>query len=102
VNIYPAEAEHILLQHPDITDVVVIGVPNTDMGEEAKALVIAADPDHPPSPSVLNEFCRARLAGFKCPRSYEFVTDVGRNAMGKVNKRELKKKYWQGDRLIGG
>jgi long-chain acyl-CoA synthetase len=102
VNIYPAESEQLLLQHPGVADVAVIGVPNADMGEEVKALVVAADPDHPPAASELNEFCRAQLAGFKCPRTYDFVADIGRNAMGKVNKRELKKKYWQGERTIGG
>lgn len=102
VNIYPVEAEHVLLLHPGVADVAVIGVPNADMGEEVKALVVPADAAHPPSPDELNTFCREHIAGFKCPRSYEFTTDIGRNAMGKVNKRELRKKYWQSDRTIGG
>jgi len=102
VNIYPAEAEHVLLCHPDIADVAVIGVPNAEMGEEVKALVIPADPANPPSPQALNSFCRETLAGYKCPRSYDFVDDIGRNAMGKVNKRALRQKYWPSDRTIGG
>jgi long-chain acyl-CoA synthetase len=102
VNIYPAEAEHVLLQHPDVEDVAVIGAPNAEMGEEAKALVIPADPASPPTVEALNAFCRERIAGYKCPRSYEFVDDIGRNAMGKVNKRALKMKYWPTDRTIGG
>jgi acyl-CoA synthetase (AMP-forming)/AMP-acid ligase II len=102
VNIYPAEAEHVLLRHPKVGDVAIIGVPNKDMGEEAKALVIAADPTNPPSPEELNDFCRETLAGFKCPRTYEVVDDIGRTAMGKVNKRVLRQKYWPSDRTIGG
>ncbi len=102
VNIYPAEAEKVLLTHPGVADVVVLGVPNADMGEEAKALVIPSDPSAPPSAEELNTFCRASLAGFKCPRSYEFVDDVGRTVMGKVNKKALRQKYWPTDRTIGG
>jgi acyl-CoA synthetase (AMP-forming)/AMP-acid ligase II len=102
VNIYPAESEHVLLRHPKVADVAVIGVPNADMGEEAKALIIPTDPTAPPTADELNRFCRESLAGFKCPRSYEMVDDIGRNAMGKVNKRLLRQKYWPTDRTIGG
>jgi acyl-CoA synthetase (AMP-forming)/AMP-acid ligase II len=101
VNIYPAECEHVLLQHPDVLDVAVIGAPNVEFGEEVKALVIPRDLDRPPATEDLNAFCRARLAGYKCPRSYDFVSDIGRNAMGKVNKRELRRRYWPTDRTIG-
>lgn len=102
VNIYPAEAEHALLRHPGVADVAVIGVPSTEMGEEVKALVIPTDPANPPSSQDLNSFCRETLAGYKCPRSYDFVDDIGRNAMGKVNKRALRQQYWPSDRMIGG
>lgn len=102
VNIYPAEAEQVLIEHPSVADVAVIGAPNAEMGEEVKALVIPADPRQPPSAESLNAYCRERLAGFKCPRSYETVADLGRNAMGKVNKRELRRPYWNTERTIGG
>jgi acyl-CoA synthetase (AMP-forming)/AMP-acid ligase II len=85
-----------------VGDVAVIGAPNAEMGEEVKALIVPKDPDHPPAKDDLNQFCRERLAGFKCPRSYEIVDDIGRNAMGKINKRELRRKYWPSDRTIGG
>jgi long-chain acyl-CoA synthetase len=101
VNIYPAETEQALLQHPDIADVAVIGAPNAEMGEEVKALVVLRDPARRPSDEELDRFCRERLAGFKCPRSYEFLSDIGRNAMGKVNKRELRRPYWPTERTIG-
>ena len=102
VNIYPAETEQALIEHPDVADVAVIGAPNAEMGEEVKALVMARDAARPPSRESLDRFCRARLAGFKCPRSYEFVADLGRNAMGKINKRELRRRYWPTERTIGG
>lgn len=102
VNIYPAEAEQVLLQHPGVSDVAVIGVPNAEMGEEAKALVIPVDPTNPPVAEELDKFCRGELAGLKCPRSYDFVDDIGRTVMGKVNKKQLRSKYWDSDRTIGG
>ncbi len=102
VNIYPAEAELVLVRHPGVADVAVIAVPNAEMGEEVKALVMAADPAAPPAAAELDAFCREHLAGYKCPRSYEVVADLGRNAMGKINKRSLMRPYWPTDRTIGG
>jgi acyl-CoA synthetase (AMP-forming)/AMP-acid ligase II len=102
VNIYPAEAEQVLLAHPAVADVAVVGAPNTEMGEEVRALIVPRDAAAPPSAEELNRFCRERLAGFKCPRAYDVVDDLGRNAMGKVNKKALKQRYWPTDRTIGG
>ena len=102
VNIYPAETEQVLIQHPGVADVAVIGAPNAEMGEEVKAIIIPSDPDSPPNQDELDRFCRDRLAGYKCPRSYEFAADIGRNAMGKVNKRQLRRQYWPTERTIGG
>ncbi|MGQ3049191.1 MAG: AMP-binding protein [Niveispirillum sp.] len=102
VNIYPAEIEKVLIQHPDILDVSVVGAPNAEMGEEVRALVVPRELSQPPAVDALSRFCRERLAGFKCPRGYDFVADIGRNAMGKVHKRELRRRYWPTDRTIGG
>ncbi|MFM8856513.1 MAG: AMP-binding protein [Actinomycetota bacterium] len=96
VNIYPAEAEQVLVQHPAVLDVACIGVPNLEMGEELKALVILRNPAAPPDPEELIGFCRSRLSHFKCPRSLEYVDDLGRNSMGKINKRTLRRPYWEG------
>ncbi|MBP6113029.1 MAG: AMP-binding protein [Sphingobium sp.] len=102
VNIYPAEAEQVLIRHPGVADVAVLAAPNKEMGEEVKALIVPEDPANPPSAEELNHFCRQALAGFKCPRSYDFVNDIGRTAMGKVNKKALRQRYWPSDRTIGG
>ena len=95
VNIYPAEAERVLIEHPGVADVACIGVPDADMGEQLKALVIPADPADPPSADELIAHCRQHLAGFKCPKTVDLVDDVGRNAMGKVNKKRLRAPYWE-------
>lgn len=102
VNIYPAEAEQVLIHHPLVADVAVLAAPNKEMGEEVKALIVPTDLENPPSAEELNAFCREKLAGYKCPRSYDFVADIGRNAMGKVNKKQLRQRYWPTDRGIGG
>jgi protein-export chaperone SecB len=101
VNIYPAEAEAVIIAHPKVADVAVIGVPDADLGEAVKALVVPLDPADPPSPDELIGLCRQHLAGYKCPRTVDIVSTVGRNAMGKVNKRALRAPYWEGGRTIG-
>jgi long-chain acyl-CoA synthetase len=102
VNIYPAEAEAVLLEHVAVSDVACIGVPHEEMGEELKALVVL-DPAQPePTAEELIEFARSRVAHYKCPRSVDIVADLGRNAMGKLNKRILRAPYWPTGRTIGG
>lgn len=100
-NIYPAEIEQVLIAHPDVEDVAVIGVPSRDMGEEVKALVVPR-PGASLTPEALAAYAREKLAGYKRPRSIDLVETVGRNAMGKVNKRELRAPFWPSDRTIGG
>jgi long-chain acyl-CoA synthetase len=101
VNIYPAEIESVLAMHEVVEDVAVIGVPNADMGEEVKALLVLRTGVAAPDERDLDAWCRERLAGFKCPRSYEFVETVGRTPMGKINKRSLRAPYWPTARTIG-
>jgi acyl-CoA synthetase (AMP-forming)/AMP-acid ligase II len=101
VNLYPAEAEAVLAEHPAVADVAVIGIPHPDMGEALHALVVPAEGTSPPT-AELDAFCRARLSAPKCPRSYELVATVSRNTMGKVDKRALRRPYWPTERTIGG
>lgn len=96
VNLYPAEAENVLIEHPGIADVACIGIPDHEMGEEMRALVVAADGWKPDGDAIV-AFCRERLSRIKCPRSVEFVDDLGRSAMGKLNKRTLRAPYWRRD-----
>jgi long-chain acyl-CoA synthetase len=96
VNIYPQEVENELALHPKVADAAVIGVPNADLGEEVKAVVI-------PSPgqvagdelaAELIAYCRSRLAHYKCPVTVDFVDELPRLATGKLLKRQLRAKYW--------
>ena len=98
VNIYPQETENILSAHPAVQDVAVIGVPNEDLGEEVKAVVQLADPAAagPDLAQDLIDFCRARLAHFKCPRTVDFVPELPRSETGKLYKRILRDAYWAG------
>ncbi len=93
VNIYPAEAEQVLIEHPAILDVACIGVPHAEMGEELKALAIAKG-EPVPAEEVL-AWCRDQLSHYKCPRSLDWVDDLGRNTMGKINKRKLRAPFWE-------
>lgn len=95
VNIYPAESEQVLIEHPAILDVACIGVPHPEMGEELKALAVPRDPANCPSPREIIEWCRDRLSHYKCPKSLEWVEDLGRTTMGKINKRQLRAPYWE-------
>ena len=92
VNLYPAESEAVLRTHELVADVAVIGVPHETMGEELKALVVRSDATL--TAADLIAYCRERLAHPKCPRSVDFVDDLGRNAMGKVDKKALSAPYW--------
>ncbi|MGI9578807.1 MAG: AMP-binding protein [Microthrixaceae bacterium] len=98
VNLYPAEAENVLIDHPQVADVACIGIPDAEMGERLHALVVLApttsEAEQPDEAGVIS-FCRDRLSAFKCPRSVEFVDDLGRNAMGKVSRRSLRAPYWE-------
>ncbi|HEY3183967.1 MAG TPA: long-chain-fatty-acid--CoA ligase [Gaiellaceae bacterium] len=91
-NVYPVEVEEALAQHADVADVAVIGVPHERWGETVKALVVAR-PGTAPSADDLIAFARERLAGYKLPRSIDFVDDLPRTPSGKVLKRELRDRY---------
>ncbi|MDZ7782053.1 MAG: acyl-CoA synthetase [Halioglobus sp.] len=98
VNIYPQETENILVMHPKIADVAVIGVPDEEMGEEVKAVVQPLDfaTAGPELERELIEYCRERLSHFKCPRSVDFAEQLPRSDAGKLFKRRIRERYWAG------
>jgi long-chain acyl-CoA synthetase len=101
VNIYPQEAENVLTMHPKVMDVAVFGIPNEDFGEEVKAVVQPMDMADagPQLERELIAYCKEHLAGFKCPRSIDFEPELPRHPTGKLYKRLLKDRYWQGKAL---
>lgn len=98
VNIYPAEIESVLLAHPAVADAAVFGIPQDDWGEEVKAVVEAADGHRPGEElaAALLAHCARRLAGYKCPKSVEFIASMPRDPNGKLYKRHLREPYWNG------
>jgi len=94
VNVYPAEIEQAIHRHPAVQDVAVVGVPHADFGEVGKAFIelkvgakVAAD--------EIIDICKQHLAGYKIPKTVEFVEELPRNAMGKILKRELRSPHWK-------
>lgn len=99
-NVFPAEVEAALAQHPQVADVVVIGIPDDDWGRRVHAIIRALDPHHPPTVRELDAFCRERLMVYKTPKSYEFMEQLPRDAMGKIRRTALmaeRENNWAGD-----
>jgi long-chain acyl-CoA synthetase len=98
VNIYPQEIEDALLGHQKVLDAAVFGVPNAEMGEEVKAVIqaVAWPVDEEELTADLRRWCEQHLAGYKRPRSYEFVEQLPRLDNGKLYKRALRDRYWEG------
>ena len=100
-NIYPAEVENALFAHPDIADVAVIGVPSEKWGEAVKACVVPGRGSKVSEDEII-AFARARIAGYKLPKSVDFVDALPRNPSGKILRRELREPYWEGqERRVG-
>jgi long-chain acyl-CoA synthetase len=97
VNIYPAEIEQVLIEHPAVADVAVFGIPDEEWGEQVKAAV-ELQPGYEPSTELeadLLLYARERLAGFKVPRTVDFEDELPRHPTGKLYTRLLRDKYWQ-------
>jgi fatty-acyl-CoA synthase len=96
VNIYPQEAESVLIGHPKVADVAVIGVPSEDLGEEVKAVVQLLDPRDagPAMEAELLAYCRQHMAAFKSPRSVDFDPALPRQPTGKLYKQQVRARYW--------
>lgn len=97
VNIYPQEIENTLINHEDVADVAVFGVPNDEFGEEVKAVVQLNDNSKASEElaNILIDYCRDRISHAKCPRTIDFMESLPRHPTGKLYKKELKDQYWK-------
>lgn len=98
VNIYPQEVEDLLISHPNVYDVAVFGIPNADFGEEVKAVVQPVNMNMAGEDLAeeLMAFCRDHISHIKCPKSVDFLEQLPRHPTGKLYKRLLRDKYWEG------
>jgi fatty-acyl-CoA synthase len=94
-NVYPAEVENAIYGHPAVADVAVIGIPDPRWGEAVKACVVLK-PGAAADPNAIIAWARERIAGYKCPKSVDFLPALPRNPSGKVLRRELRAPYWEG------
>ncbi len=95
MNVYSTEVENVIQQYPGVREVAVIGIPHHDWGEIVIALVIP-NPENPPSEEGIMQFCKQNLAKYKQPKAIKFITDLPLTTYGKVDKKTLRKPYWQG------
>ena len=94
-NVYSAEVENALAQHPSVAQCAVIGIPSERWGEQVHAIVVAR-PGATATSDELMDFCKTLIAGYKCPRSVEVTqTPLPLSGAGKILKRELRKPYWE-------
>ncbi len=94
LNIYPIEIDEIIAQHPKVLEVATIGVPDKKWGETCMAVVVAK-PGAECTEKEIIDYCEGKLARYKIPRSVEFVSELPKNASGKILKKELRKRYWE-------
>ncbi len=99
-NIYPAEVESAICDHPDVAEAAVIGIPDDKWGEAVKAIVVMKPGKSASATDIVN-FTRERIAGFKTPKTVEFIAALPRNPSGKIFRRNLRDPYWAGkDRQV--
>jgi acyl-CoA synthetase (AMP-forming)/AMP-acid ligase II len=98
-NVHPTETENALQEHPAVREVAVIGLPHPKWGEAVKA-VVALEPNRTVTSEELIAFCRERIAGYKCPRSIDFVPELPKSTVGKILRKDVKK--WYADDRAGG
>jgi fatty-acyl-CoA synthase len=95
LNVYPSEVERVLYSHPAVYECAVIGVPSERWGEEVKAVVVLRDGMNASAEELIGH-CEGQMAGFKKPKSVDFADTLPRNLTGKILRRELREKYWDG------
>ena len=93
-NIYPREIEEVLIRHPAVREVSVIGVPDEKWGEAIKGIV-ALNPGSKVTEEELIDFCKRNIASYKKPKSIDFIQELPKNNYGKILKREIRAKYWE-------
>jgi long-chain acyl-CoA synthetase len=100
VNVYPQETENVLMMHPSVEDVAVIGVPHPDLGEEVRGVVQVRNGvvESADLAAELVDYCRSRLSHIACPKSIDFDRELPRSPTGKLLKRQLRGRYWPLDR----
>ncbi len=99
-NVYPREVEEVIYRHPAVLEASVVGVPDERWGESLKAVVVCRNGCNV-SESELIDFCKSSLADYKKPRSVDFVAELPKNPFGKILRREIKRKYWEGrERMV--
>jgi acyl-CoA synthetase (AMP-forming)/AMP-acid ligase II len=89
-NVYPKEAEEVLLTHPQVSEVAIFGIEDPDWGETGVAVVVAKDPKDPPSQQCLEAFLEGRLAKYRWPRHWFFWPEMPKSGYGKIVKKDLK------------
>ena len=94
-NVHPTETENTLQEHPAVREVAVVGVPDEKWGEAVKA-VVAVEPGREVTAEELIAFCKERIAGYKCPRSVDFVDELPKSTVGKILRREVRNRYSEG------
>ncbi len=100
-NVYSVEVEDALVGHPDVLEAAVIGVPHKEWGESVLA-VVAVRPGATVDEAELRDFCKQRIAGYKVPKAVEVVEALPKSGAGKILKKDLREKYWEGiDRRVG-
>ena len=99
-NVYPAEVENAVYAHPKVADVAVIGVPDEKWGEAVKACVVVKKGEELSEAEVIAH-AREHIAGYKCPKSVDFIDALPRNPSGKILRKDLRAPYWEGkDRAV--
>ena len=93
-NIYPREIEEVIVKHPAVREVAVVGIPDPVWGESVTA-VVSLVPGQEVTEAALIELCQSHIASYKKPKAVEFVDDLPKNNYGKILKRELRDRYWE-------
>ena len=99
-NVYPKEVEDIIYQHPAVKECTVVSSPDAKWGEVVQAVVVL-HPGKPATEEEIIEHCKKSLAGYKCPKAVAFWNEIPKTVIGKIVKKDVKKKFWEGkDRMI--